>query len=387
MDYDCGNHKHKRGTIFTTPDGFKYTQHKARPGVIYLRRVLHQKVKCKGSAKLNSESNTIYPLKHHNHLVSDYNTEVLVLKSKCVSAARSSRERLSKVFKDVVRDDPSAIDIPYKTLESAMYRARREIEPPIPKGVTEFCQLIVSSDFGIYYKGEVQVGCETGVIFFSDKIKISLSEVDHIYFDGTFYTVPSQFYQLWTIFARFGRNVLPVIHCLLTSKHEEIYTAVLARIHELVPQLKPIHGMSDWEKGARNAVKREFQGIHLRGCHFHYTQCIWRKVQKLGLSTVYHNNADFKKLVRSFMSLPFLPEDQIISVFNQLEVRDLPLSEVHMNQYTIFKKYLKRQWIISTPRNELSIFNCQHVTNNGAENYYCRLKRTSWSLTRVYGFC
>ncbi|KAI6650050.1 hypothetical protein LOD99_6265 [Oopsacas minuta] len=143
-----------------------------------------------------------------------------------------------------------------------MYRARREIEPPIPKGATEFCQLIVSSDFGIYYKGEVQ-------------------------------TVPSQFYQLWTIFARFGRNVLPVIHCLLTSKHEEIYTVVLARIHELVPKLKPIHGMSDWEKGARNAVKRQFQGIHLRGCHFHYTQCIWRKIQKLSLSTVNHNNADF----------------------------------------------------------------------------------------------
>ncbi|KAI6659858.1 hypothetical protein LOD99_14198 [Oopsacas minuta] len=133
-----------------------------------------------------------------------------------------------------------------------MYRARREIEPPIPKDATEFCQLIVSSDFDIYYKGEVQVGCETGVIFFSGKIKISLSEVDHIYFDGTFYTVPSQFYQLWTIFARIGRNVLPVIHCLLTSKHEEIYTTVLARIHEHVPQLKPIHGMSDWEKGVRN---------------------------------------------------------------------------------------------------------------------------------------
>ena len=130
-----------------------------------------------------------------------------------------------------------------------MYRARREIEPPIPKGATEFCQLIASSDFGIYYKGEVEVGGGTGVIFFSDNIKISLSEVDHIYFDGAFYTVPSQCYQLWTIFARFGRHVLPVIHCLPTAKHEEIYTAVLARIHELVPQLKLIHQMSVDRRG------------------------------------------------------------------------------------------------------------------------------------------
>ena len=86
------------------------------------------------------------------------------------------------MFKDVVRDDPYAVHVSYKNLESAMYRARREIEPPIPKGATELCQLIVSSDFGIYYKGEVKVlGGETGVIFFSDKMKISLSEADHIY--------------------------------------------------------------------------------------------------------------------------------------------------------------------------------------------------------------
>ena len=75
------------------------------------------------------------------------------------------------------------------------------------------------------------------------------------------------------------------------------------------------------------------------------------------------------------MTLPFLPEDQTISVFDQLEVRDLPLNEVHMNQYTIFKKYMRRQWIISIPRNELSIFSCQHITNNGAENCHCRLKK------------
>ena len=99
------------------------------------------------------------------------------------------------------------------------------------------------------------------------------------------------------------------------------------------------------------------------------------EIQKLGLSTVHHTNPDLKKLVRSFMTLLFLPEDQIISVFSQLEVRDLPLSEVHKNQYAIFKKYIRRQWIISIPKNELYIFNCQHITNNGAENYHCRLKK------------
>ena len=118
MDYACGNYKHKRAKIFTTSDGFKYSQHKLRPTVAYLRCVLYQQAKiCKGTAKLNTES------------------------------------KLSNLF-------------------------------------------------------------------FSDVVTSTLSNVEDIHFDGTFYTVPPHFYQLWTTFARFGRHILQVIHCLLTAKHE-----------------------------------------------------------------------------------------------------------------------------------------------------------------------
>ena len=272
MEYTRGHYKHKRGTIFTTSDGFKYTQYKVKSQITYLRCVLYKDTnKCKGSAKLKAEFNTIVPLNPHNHPISHYKADIFELKSKCLNAARSSRDRLSKVFKQVVRDDPAAALVSYKSLEATMYRARREIEPPIPRTPIEFLEMIPLSPFGIYFKGEVQVGCDVEIVFFSDKMSTILSEVEDVYFDGTFYTVPSQFYQLWTIFARFQRHVLPVIHCILTSKSEELYTAILAKVHELIPQLMPIHGMSDWEKGARNAVKKQFQGIYLRGCYFHYS--------------------------------------------------------------------------------------------------------------------
>ena len=62
----------------------------------------------------------------------------------------------------------------------------------------------------------------------------TLSELENIHFDVTSYTVHTQFYQLWTVFARFDRHILPIIHCLLSAKHILIYTAVLGRIHELV---------------------------------------------------------------------------------------------------------------------------------------------------------
>ena len=71
--------------------------------------------------------------------------------------------------------------------------------------------------------------------------------VEEIQFDGTFYTVPILFYQLWTVFASIGGHVIPCIHFLLTGKQETLYTEVLRKIRELVPQLQPIRGMSDWE--------------------------------------------------------------------------------------------------------------------------------------------
>ena len=93
--------------------------------------------------------------------------------------------------------------------------------------------------------------------------------------------------------------------------------------------------MSDWEKGSRNAIKRQFEGIDLRGCYFHFTQSIWRKIHKLGLSNIYHINGDFRTLIRAFMSLPFLPMDQILTVYNEKETKDILLSSDNNNEKTM----------------------------------------------------
>ena len=142
-----------------------------------------------------------------------------------------------------------------------MYKSRREIEPTIPRCADEFFQQIILTHYGVYFRGEVIVVADIGIFFYSDKIAI-------------------QFFQLWTIFVRIGRHVIPCIHCLLTSKKEtSVFPALLYKIHEYLPQLSPTHGMSDWERAARNAVTTVFPGTHLHGCHFHSPQNIWQKLQ------------------------------------------------------------------------------------------------------------
>ena len=42
---------------------------------------------------------------------------------------------------------------------------------------------------------------------------------------------------------------------------------------------QPTQVMMDFKQGAIMAFAEEFPGIVVKGCHFHFTQSIWRKIQ------------------------------------------------------------------------------------------------------------
>ena len=109
------------------------------------------------------------------------------------------------------RTDPSAHDISSAECETAMYRARRNLQPKIPQSVSEFSEML-SSLIWVPITNSLSRDGQTGVVFFSDQIKTFMAEVTNIQFDGTFYTVPNQFSQLWTVFVSVGRNTLPAIN-------------------------------------------------------------------------------------------------------------------------------------------------------------------------------
>ena len=130
------------------------------------------------------------------------------------------------------------------------------------------------------------------MFFFSDKIYDILGDIYDIQFDGTFYVESRLFYQLFTIFLSTGRHNIPVIHCLMTHKDEELYTARVLKIKELLPQLQPNNNMSDWERASRKAFKHVYPETRIHGCWFHYTQAIWKHIQKFGLAQSYRNRPE-----------------------------------------------------------------------------------------------
>ena len=87
--------------------------------------------------------------------------------------------------------------------------------------------MLGTTPLGKHFKSSVTNGHQVAVVFFSDEIQAKLVEAASIQFDGTFAVVPIQFYQLWKIFISVGRHTVSAIHCILTSRSQELYGSLL----------------------------------------------------------------------------------------------------------------------------------------------------------------
>lgn len=136
--------------------------------------------------------------------------------------------------------------------------------------------------------------------------------------------------------------------------------------------LSPTVFFTDFETATRNAARRAFPATTLKSCFFHYTQCIWRKVQKLGLATNYKENHDLKLLVRRAAVLPLIPTALVEDVwFNALED-----AEVIPMDTTDFADYVTTQWVEGQDRDEWNHFTNEGPrTNNHLEGWHSKLKK------------
>ena len=225
MEYKFDYYRRHTGKVFTTTDEHKYLKCKVKENKAYLKCVLFRNG-CKAIAKLDMQTNLITALAKHNYTLVAYNSAANELKSKCKIIAQNSHDNLRKIFNDVTREHPSASEVSFPECESAMYRSRRMLQPKIPTSAVEFSEMLDTTSFGKFFRCSVSINNQTAMIFFSDKVQNILPQISNIQFDGTFYTVPVQFYQLWTIFLTADRYTIPGIHCLMTSKDQGLYTAV-----------------------------------------------------------------------------------------------------------------------------------------------------------------
>ena len=104
---------------------------------------------------------------------------------------------------------------------------------------------------------------------------------------------------------------IPTSLRFIARKNEVIYTHFFSQIQHIAQQhqlqLQPDTVFIDYETATNNAARTLFPGVIVKGCFFHFTQCIWRTTQKCGLQTYYKEDNDITRLVRRATVLPLVP--------------------------------------------------------------------------------
>jgi MULE transposase domain len=111
-----------------------------------------------------------------------------------------------------------------------------------------------------------------------------MSKAKRWYVDGTFKIVRRPFAQLLSIHAFVRKNGtlkhVPLCFVLMSHRRKRDYRIVFKAIKNLMPSISVREIMSDFEAALWRSVRVLGVRIQHRGCVFHWTQAVWRKIQR-----------------------------------------------------------------------------------------------------------
>ena len=177
---------------------------------------------------------------------------------------------------------------------------------------------------------------------------VKLASSKQWFCDGTFKVSPQGFQQILNIIVYLpGLEIYyPACHLFITHKTQEVYTMALSFLKSLGLSQKnklnfePNLITCDFEPALRNSIKSVFPNVHISGCYFHFTKCLWEKISKLGL-----RKQEFKAksitLISYLQILVHMPPSRREYFFDQIK-------EIFANEdsrFGTFFNYFKKNWL------------------------------------------
>lgn len=145
--------------------------------------------------------------------------------------------------------------------------------------------------------------------------------------DGTFRTLPTLLYQLYSIHASVGSKnnsqICPLVFALMNKKSQQAYELLFNGLIEICDEIEIVLDpgiiITDFELAAMNAFTVCFPNAKGKCCLFHWGQIVWRKIRDEGLATEYGKNLEFAVFMRQLVALAFLTPSEIIPTFVKLQ--------------------------------------------------------------------
>ena len=156
-----------------------------------------------------------------------------------------------------------------------------------------------------------------------------------IYGDGTFEVAkPTLFEQAWILIAKCERmNVsIPCAYFLLPDKQYNPYYLCLSKLKEL-GVTSPARFHLDFEAASIKAVRSVFgAATSLECCDTHWKRALRSHQQEVGLVPHINNQVEVQTFCRRLWALSFVPEEDIVHMYEKVILRTMPEFEVEEDE-------------------------------------------------------
>ncbi|XP_071747499.1 uncharacterized protein [Lepeophtheirus salmonis] len=311
-------------------EGFIYVKQKnlANEIISYECQMRRNFRECKAKIHISGNNHIVRRINEHTHAPDIGKANALKvrnsIKRRTEDTGESAQQILSQELFGISED--VTVNLPaLPSIRRCIRRHRQQLRnttPPLPQSRKEivFPEIMKSTPTGdkflIYDSG---YGDEERFLIFATYRNLQILEKSINWFcDSTFQMIPTIFYQLFTIHAYLNNYAIPCVYALLPNKTQATYTRLFQEISAINPCLSPQLVTTDFEMASMNALQSVFPDVQIKGCFYHLSQSIYRKIQENGLQDSYQNNPDFNINIRMLSAIAFVPVDQTIEVFEAL---------------------------------------------------------------------
>ncbi|CAG8652284.1 16178_t:CDS:2 [Dentiscutata heterogama] len=271
-------------------DGFFMVKDKSRNNAFYWYCERRDELSCNSYVvtRLVNGQHYLRSAKEYNHSTQASRVEVVKMIARIKDQVQLTREKLAQVLQTVITDKLFSLEA--LIIPDHMKRTLSGLDFLIHNSIVE----------------------RNGFLIFTtiDNIR-HLNRLIFWIMDGTFWTCEIQIFWL--------KNCNMPLHfcCNYNTLYARDQGVEISKSGMEVPA------------AAINSVQLEFDFVQSKGCHFHFSQCIYRKVQAYGLASRYSMEKDFSLLIRSFSALAFLPPSEIPAAYEELKTH-IPAKARHI---------------------------------------------------------
>lgn len=272
--------KTDRGNDMLSFDGYLFVKEKESAVKSIWKCNQYFKNKCRGRVHLSDGK--ILKNTDHNHVPNSTDSYVQktlnVLKEIATNNIDASTHSVVATALSQIPTECAAQLPNIHRLKRTIQRVRKQ-QLKLPNDPTDFNFIIPeemtkTTDGNLFLQYDSGINTDRILIFSTTNLLKLMAQCNNWFCDGTFSSAPSLFYQVYIIHAVQYSNVLPSAYILLPDKKEITYRRMFQALKTLSIGLSPKTIMVDFEKAAMNAINYEFPETEIKGCFFHFSQCM-----------------------------------------------------------------------------------------------------------------